>query len=139
MEKNLHIVQDEQINSLKIKCDQISNEKDELEKEIDSLRFEVSQKTKEIKEIKQSTMKSQPLEDSSNLTNSDDIIKQLQKLTDDEQILALFKKVPTSKGRPTEQLNKLLEEYEQQKQKRKKSDDNLAKYERNMQKKLVQL
>lgn len=58
MEKNLHIVQDEQINSLKIKCDQISNEKDELEKEIDSLRFEVSQKTKEIKEIKQSTMKS---------------------------------------------------------------------------------
>lgn len=58
MEKNLHIVQDEQINSLKIKCDQISNEKDELEKEIDSLRFEVSQKTKEIKEIKQSTTKS---------------------------------------------------------------------------------
>ena len=30
MEKNLHIVQDEQINSLKIKCDQITNEKDEL-------------------------------------------------------------------------------------------------------------
>jgi hypothetical protein len=32
MEKNLHIVQDEQINSLKIKCDQITNEKDDLER-----------------------------------------------------------------------------------------------------------
>lgn len=53
--------------------------------------------------------KSEPLEDSNNYSNSDDIIKELQKLTDDEQILALFKKVPISKGRPTEELNKLLE------------------------------
>jgi hypothetical protein len=53
------------------------------------------------------------LEESSTLTNADDIIRELHKLTDDEQIIALFKKVPTSKGRPTEELNKLLEEYEQ--------------------------
>lgn len=30
MEKNLHMVQEEQINSLKVKCDQMANEKEEL-------------------------------------------------------------------------------------------------------------
>ena len=52
MEKNLHFVQDEQINSLKVKCDQISNEKDELEREIEILRFQLNTKNKEIKELK---------------------------------------------------------------------------------------
>lgn len=55
MEKNLHIVQDEQINSLKIKCDQITNEKDDLEREIETLRAEVNARTKELKEVRQST------------------------------------------------------------------------------------
>ena len=39
MEKNLHLVQEEQINSLKTKCDQIGNEKDDLEKEMENIKF----------------------------------------------------------------------------------------------------
>lgn len=57
MEKNLHLVQDEQINSLKIKCDQIAGEKDELEREIENLKLEVSLKARELKEVKQNNVK----------------------------------------------------------------------------------
>jgi hypothetical protein len=50
MEKNLHLVQEEQINSLKNKCDHMSNEKEEFEKEIEALRFELIMRAKEIKD-----------------------------------------------------------------------------------------
>lgn len=34
MERNLHLVQEEEINSLKIKCDQLSADKEDLEREL---------------------------------------------------------------------------------------------------------
>lgn len=61
MEKNLHIVQDEQINSLKIKCDQITNEKDDLEREIEGLRADLALKGKEIKELRQNAARIAPI------------------------------------------------------------------------------
>ena len=47
--------------------------------------------------------------------------------------------LPEGKSAKSEELGRLLEEYEAEKEKRKKSEDSLAKYERSMQKKLVQL
>lgn len=43
------------------------------------------------------------------------------------------------KLRKNESHDKLLMDYENEKEKRKKAEDNLTKYEKNMQKKLVQL
>ena len=50
MQKNLHLVQEEQINSLKNKCDQMATEKDELEKDIQNLKFQYTLKSKELKD-----------------------------------------------------------------------------------------
>ena len=78
-------------------------------------------------------------EASSNKLSTDDLLKELEKITDDDRVLTFISSQAELKLKKNEDHEKLLNDYENEKEKRKKAEDNLAKYEKNMQKKLVQL
>ena len=63
----------------------------------------------------------------------------MEKITDDDRVLTFISSQAELKLKKNEDHEKLLNDYENEKEKRKKAEDNLAKYEKNMQKKLVQL
>ncbi len=66
------------------------------------------------------------------------MIEGLKKVTNDENIINFIANNTTSLGVDNEHKN-LLEQYEEEKEKRKKNEESMAKYEKNMQKKLMQL
>jgi hypothetical protein len=135
MEKNLHMVQEEQINSLKVKCDQMANDKEDLEKELESVKYDLALKSKEAKE---NLLRAQP-EDKSNKLTPEELLKELEKITDDERVLHFISSQTELKFTRNDEHSKLLEDFENEKEKRKKAEDSLNKYEKNMQKKLMQL
>jgi hypothetical protein len=99
------------------------------------LRFELSIKSKELKELPRKS----PIEDTASKMTAEDLIKELEKITDDERVLNFISSQAELKLKKSEEHEKLLTEYENEKEKRRKAEENLAKYEKAMQKKLVQL
>lgn len=79
------------------------------------------------------------VDESSGKLTPEDLLRELEKITDDERVLSFIASQADLKLKRGEEHEKLLLEYETEKEKRKKAEDNLAKYEKNMQKKLVQL
>ena len=105
---------------------------------MENIKFELTLKSKELKDFHLKST-SVPVEDSSNKLTTDELIKELEKITDDEKVLNFISSQADLKLRKNESHDRLLTDYENEKEKRKKAEDNLAKYEKNMQKKLVQL
>ena len=70
---------------------------------------------------------------------AEDLIKELEKITDDERVLNFISSQAELKLKKSEEHEKLMADYENEKEKRRKAEENLAKYEKAMQKKLVQL
>ena len=104
---------------------------------MEGLKNDLATKQRELKEARVSGIKEGGSMEGLP-SGSDQLMTQLKSITNDEAVLKWFGELGEV-GARSEEAGRLLEEYEGEKERRRKAEDNLVKYERNMQKKLVQL